>query len=221
MLNPGDAEQTAALSVQHAVRSIAGDRRVALLVLQPPDWLTWEGCIGGPAPPEALLACWAAALPEGWVGIPIYKVHARLSPALEASLAFAYPKLLTLPSELNGNVAEWVLPVADAVVTVSSSVAGNALIAGKHVVVSGRSPLCNLASTSLEALPTASPSLTRDQRGALLAFLSHRYSFTLAEICHPNGPFPAHLQALLETPDPVEWLLDRSNWTPERLARLI
>lgn len=221
MLDPGDADQATALSVQHAVKSLAGDRRVALLVLQPPDWLTWEGCIGGPAPPEALLARWAAALPEGWVGIPLYKTHARLSPALEASLACAYPNLLTLTAERNGNVAEWVLPAADAVVTVSSSVAGHALIYGKQVVVCNRSPLCNLASTSLEALASPSPSLTPEERLSLLVFLSHRYTFTLAEIADPTGTFPAHMRALRESPDPVEWLLDRSDWTPEQLARLV
>lgn len=221
MLDPGNAEKPAALSVQNTIKSIAGDRRVALLVLQPHDWLTWEGCIGGPAPPEALLARWATALPEGWVGIPLYKSHARLSPALEASLACAYPKLLTLPAELSGNVAEWALPVADAVVTVSSSVAGHALIYGKQVVVCHRSPLRNLASTSIETLACPSPSLTPEERLSLLVFLSHRYTLTLAEIADPKGTFPAHLRALLETPDPVEWLLDRSDWAPEQLARLV
>jgi hypothetical protein len=47
--------------------------------------------------------------------------------------------------------------------------------------------------------------LSRPQeRLGLLAFLSHRYTLTFAEIANPAGPFRAHLRALLESPDPVE-----------------
>jgi hypothetical protein len=221
MMEPNDADQGAVQHVQRAVQALAGDRRVALLVLQPPDWLSWEGCLGDSVPPEALLARWAATLPEGWVGIPLYKPHARLSSALEDSLASEFPNLFPLPAELSSNVAEWLLPVADAVITVSSSVAGHALIYGKQVVVSSRSPLRNLASTNLGVLASPTPSLTPQERLGLLAFLSHRYTLTLAEISNPAGPFRAHLRALLESPDPVEWLLDQSDWTPGRLARLV
>lgn len=221
MLDPVGEDQAAAHHVREAARKRVGNQRVALLVLQPPDWLSWEGCLGGPTPPESVLAQWASELPEGWVGIPLYHPDARIPTALEGSLAAEYPQLAPLPAELSGNVAEWLLPLADAVVTVSSSVAAQALISGKQVVVSRRSPLRHLAATSLEALRTPSPSLTPQERPALLAFLSHRYTLTLAEIADPSGPFPGHLRSLLQSPDPVEWLLDHSDWPPARLARLV
>lgn len=37
MMEPNDADQEAVQHVQRAVQALAGDRRVALLVLQPPD----------------------------------------------------------------------------------------------------------------------------------------------------------------------------------------
>lgn len=221
MLAPQAPQQALAAQVRQAIRDGARGRRVALLVLQPADWLSWEGCLGAPITPEALLAQWAAALPEGWIGIPLYKTHARLPAALEATLAAAFPQLMPLPAELSGNVAELALSEADAVVVVSSSVAAHGLLAGKTVVVCGRTPLRAWAATSLQALASPVPSLSPSQRLALLAFLSHRYTLTLAEIADPAGPFPAHLRALAEAPDPADWLLDLSSWTPERLLRLL
>jgi hypothetical protein len=207
--------------VRRAVCELARERRVVLLVLQPADWISWEGCLGGAIGPEALLAQWAAELPPGWVGIPLYKPHARLPAALEASLGEAFPQLAFLPPELNGNVGEWALPAADAVVAVSSSLAGQALLSGKQAVVVGRTPLRHLAATRLQALAHPGPTLSTQQRLNLLAFLSHRYTFTRAEIHDPTAPFPEHFRALVEAADPLAWLLDLSGWSPKRLARLV
>lgn len=220
MLEPEASQQATAQQVRQAIHARAAGRHVALLVLQPPDWLSWEGSLGAPIPPEALLAQWAAALPPGWVGIPLHHPDWRLPTELEASLSAAFPQLAALPPELSGNVAEWALPEADAVVVVSSSVAAHALISGKQVVVCGRSPLQSLAATSLEALDDPAPSLSQQQRLALLAILSHRYSLPVAELHDPNGLFPDHLRALATTPDPITWMLDLSSWAPYHLARL-
>jgi hypothetical protein len=221
MQAPRLRQQWRARRVRHAVRELATERQVVLLVLQPPDSISWEGCMGGAIAQEALLAQWAAELPPGWVGIPLYKSYARLPAALEASLGEAFPQLAFLPPELNGNVGEWALPAADAVVAVSSSLAGQALLWGKQAVVVGRTPLRHLASTSLEALAHPGPTLSVQQRLNLLAFLSHRYTFTLAEIRDPTGPFREHFRALVEAADPLAWLLDLSGWTPKQLARLV
>jgi hypothetical protein len=35
------------------------------------------------------------------------------------------------------------------------------------------------------------------------------------------GPFPEHFRALVDASDPLAWLLDLSDWTPRRLARLV
>lgn len=221
MQAPSIEKRPQAAAVQRAIRDCTNGRRVALLVLQPPDWPSWEGCLDAALAPEAVLAQWAAALPPGWVGIPLHHPDARMPASLEASLAAAFPQLALLPPELNANVAEWALPVADAMVCVSSSMAGQALITGKHVVVMGRTPLRALAPNSLEALSDSGPTLSRQQRASLLAFLSHRYTLTLAEIGDPHGPFLEHLRNLVTSADPVDWLLDLSGWSPERLARLL
>jgi hypothetical protein len=109
MQAPGLEQRQQAAAVQQAIRERARGRRVALLVLQPPDWPSWEGCLDAALSPEAVLAQWAAALPPGWVGIPLYKPQACLPAALEASLAAAFPQLAPLPPELSANVAEWAL----------------------------------------------------------------------------------------------------------------
>jgi hypothetical protein len=54
-----------------------------------------------------------------------------------------------------------------------------------------------------------------------LTFLSHRYTFRLAEIRDPTGPFREVSRALVDAADPLAWLLDLSGWTPKRLARLV
>jgi hypothetical protein len=207
--------------VRDAIRSSADGRRVALLVLQPTDWFSWEGCLGCSVSPEAMLAQWAVQLPADWVGIPLYKAHAQLPALLEQSLAEAFPQLAFLPAELSGNVAALALQEADAVITVSSSMAGQALISGKQVVVTGRTSLRALSHTRVTDLSHNQPTLSRDQRLALLAFLSHRYIFTLDEIADPTGSFPTHLQNLITSADPISWLLDLSDWSPAKLARLL
>jgi hypothetical protein len=146
---------------------------------------------------------------------------ARLSEGLEASLAAAFPNLKPLPPHLSVNTAEWALAAATAVVTVSSSLAATALIAGKHVVVAPRSPLSNLASTSLHSLEEPAPNLSRTQRAGLLSFLSHRYSLPMEAALRPGGSLITHLEALAAEPDPLEWLLDLSDWSPSRLESLI
>lgn len=208
-------------NIQRAIQDYSLGRRIALFILQPSDRLTWEGCLGTSLSPESLLAQWSTALPSGWVGIPLYKSHARLQASLEASMAQAFTQFTPLPAELSGNVAEWALPVADAVVTVSSSMAGQALISGKQVVVMGRCPLRAMAHTSISALSNPGPTLSIQQRLSLLAFLSNRYTLTLDEVADPNGPFLDHIRTLVLSEDPMAWLLDLSEWSPARLARLL
>ena len=220
MLEPPDAELLKAQQLQDEIRCLAGGQRVALLVLQPPDWLSWDGSLGGALPPEAMLAQWAATLPGGWKGVPLYHPDALTKPALASSLASEFPNLIQLPNEMSGNMAEWALPAADAIVTVSSSMAGQALIAGKQVVTCSRSPMCAFAATSTEALAKPAPSLNPMERVALLAFLSNRYTMTLAEMHDPDGLFLNHLKALAQASDPVDWLLDLTDWSPKHLARL-
>jgi uncharacterized Fe-S cluster-containing radical SAM superfamily protein len=78
-----------------------------------------------------------------------------------------------------------------------------------------------LLARHAQALADAGPNLSCQQRAALLAFLSHRYTLTLSEIGDPEGPFSEHLRTLVTSADPISWLLDLSGWTPERLARLL
>ena len=55
--------------------------------------------------------------------------------------------------------------------------------------MSSCSPLLNLAATNLGVLASPTPSLTPQERLGLLAFLSHRYTLTFAEIANPADLF--------------------------------
>ena len=221
MIAPADHQHNVCAELLNVMEECAAGALIALLVLQPADWLTWEGTLNQVAAPEVVLARWADALPPGWVGIPMHHPDTHLSEALESSLAAAFPNLKPLPPHLSTNTAEWALAAADAVVTVSSTVAASALIAGKHVVVAPRSAFSGLASTSVESLQEPTPSLSRTQRAALLSFLSHRYSLPMASALNAGGSLMAHLEALVAAPDALEWLLDLTDWSPSHLESLI
>ena len=65
-----------------------------------------------------------------------------------------------------------------------------------------------------------SSDLDRSQRAALLMMLSHRYSLSLGAALQPGGGFYVHLQACMAATDPLEWLLDLSEWSPASLESL-
>lgn len=207
-----------AAEVREAVTLLAGGRRVALLVLQPPDWLTWEGA-GAGGPPATVLAQWAASLPPGWVGIPVHHPAGRMSRQVEESIAQAFPQLALLPEALGSGVAELALPTVDAVVTVSSTTAMTAAISGKRVVVTGQTPYAAIAGKCPSDLEGLRP-LGRPERIALLAFLTHRYTFKLADLARSNS-FRTHIEDLTRIKQPEAWMTDLEDWTPNRIISLV
>jgi hypothetical protein len=93
MQAPTLSNRSTSIEIQRAVQACARGRRIALFILQPADGLTWEGCLGTSLALETVLAQWCAALPSGWVGIPLYKTQSRLPEDLEGSIAQAFPNL--------------------------------------------------------------------------------------------------------------------------------
>lgn len=148
-------------------------RRVLLLAMQPPDWLTYEGCYGTISP-DNLIARVASDLPEGWVLLPVYHPQYSLSPATEALLQSEATNILFAPSAMACGSAEIFLPFVDAVGTISSTVGIQGLLWGKPLIALGRSFLAGLGYPNTADLETIKGP-TPEQRAGLLRFLTHRY----------------------------------------------
>ena len=219
MARPPDHHAAHAEVVRKVIRQVAGDRPVALMVLQPSDWLTWDGA-GPRGQPEAVLAHWAEQLPAGWLGIPVHHPDARMSRAIEVSVANSFPQIALLPESLGSGVAEFALPEVDAIITVSSSVAMTAILAGKKVVVTGRTPYINLSSSDPSLLDGIKP-CTMMERMSILAFLTHRYTKTLEEVQNTSGSFLNYIDEITRSQDASSWMLDRNEWIPSRISALI
>lgn len=107
--------------------------KIALLVTQPPEWVTYEGAFDS-VDLSTLILNWAQDLPEGWVGIPTYHAGFRLNEECESELAKC-SKVRILPREWSQGKTEALLPYVDGMVTLSSTVAMTAVLLQKKVAV--------------------------------------------------------------------------------------
>lgn len=204
-------------AAREALASVSKSAPVALLALQPPDWVSFEGAIGIQDPAHLLLR-WAARLPPGWLGVPTYHPDWRLSPAVECSLAGACARLRFLPGSLAQGSTEALLPAARGLVTVSSSAAMTAVLLGRPAVVVGHSPFRSWGATSVQALAEAE-AWPLEERLATLAFLCHRYACLNAQVLEQPGVFLSLARAVAGAADPAQWMLDPAGGTPDRLLR--
>jgi hypothetical protein len=209
---PADVNAVAAL------RTLAQGQRVALLALQPRDWVTFEGALKAAPKEEELLRHWSQHLPHGWIGVPTYHPHARLSVAIEQRLLEESPLLRFLPGDLAQGTTEALLTFADAVVTVSSSTAMTALLFGRRAVVSGRGPVEQWCARSVSQLDEVPP-LLPDEIASTLKFLTHRYTF-LPEVLS-KGAFGDVVQAYLKARKPEDQLFDMSTFSLDSVDSLL
>ncbi|CAE6869638.1 hypothetical protein R69746_08322 [Paraburkholderia aspalathi] len=191
---------------------------VALLVTQPTDAVTYEGAYQ-PIELENLLYAWAQALPPGWIGVPTYHGGQRLSEEMEAALAAATPRLRFLPQSLSLGLSEPMLLSADGMITISSTSAMTGLLFQKRVIVTGRSPYNTWCRSDPAEIANA-PVLTDDQVASILCFLTNRFTLSHEVLDETIDPLIELMKAVAASGDPVKWLTDVSDWTPEKAARL-
>ncbi|WP_341319325.1 hypothetical protein WN982_30755 [Paraburkholderia sp. IMGN_8] len=192
--------------------------KVAILATQPPDWVTYEGA-GTGAEVENMLYEWAQRLPEGWVGVPTYHPVHRLSVEMETVLARSCPRLRFLPQAFTQGLTEPLLAHAEGLVTLSSSSAMTALLLGKRVVVTGRSPFNAWCIDDPAGIADA-PVLNAREAMSTLAFLSSRYSHLHdAHVADPDKLYEL-MRAVASLSDPAEWFMDMSEWSVERASLL-
>jgi len=207
-----DVRQRAATADERSVRALAElatlrqHGRLALLAMQPPDWITYEGALY-PIEPEGLLMSWADSLPQGWVGVPTYHPTWRLPRPMECVLADSTDRLRFLPGDLAQGTTEALLTLADGFVTISSSAAMTALLFGKHAVVTGKSPYASWCPREVIALKD-SATFSEQEATSVLAFLCNRYVHRADRLFTEPGYLESLLSALYSSGDPAASLLN-------------
>jgi len=199
--------------------SIRKGRRVALMALQPEDWLTFEGSYRAIAI-ENLALQWLRELPTGWVGVPTYYPGTCFSSVLEAGIADEVDNVAFAPPEISSGLSELFVPHIDALVTISSTVALTTLLYGKPIVVAGITPFSAFSTGSVSDLDHA-PVATAAQRASTLAFLSNGYCHALAQVRSEPGYFSAFLRQFATAEDQEAFFTDLSGWTITKLERII
>jgi hypothetical protein len=162
-----------------------------LVVLQPSDWLTYEG-VGPNIDPISLLR--RIAIEEGNKRTIIPQWHPADPPPAEdllKEIAHHHPNIRIPPAALRANHSDMFLPFVDGVVTISSNVAVMAAVLGKRVRVLGRSKVRALDTGTQQPSP----------RFDVLAFLLRRYCRPLDEWMTTPGAFANHLFSVAEHPD--------------------
>ncbi len=194
-------------------------RRIVMLAMQPPDWLTYEGCYG-PIAPDNLLAQVAHGLPEGWAVVPMYHPLYALPPELEAVLQQELPNVVFAPHALSCGGAEVFLDQIDAVATISSTVGLQGVLWGKPLIALGNSFLSGLGYPEVADLATA-VGPTPHQRAALLRFLTHRYCHEQRRLFGEAGYLNRFLQHWADAGFSSAPWLDFRDYDPRSADRLL
>ncbi len=215
-VNLNDRTREAAL----ALKKVKAEGRIALFVTQPPDWATYEGSLGRAISVENLIYEWADSLPVGWIGVPTYHLDYQLNAEMEFALAQSCTKLRFLPRELSCHTTEALLTVAEAMVTISSTVAMTGLLFRKKVIVVGKSPLSSWCFSSPSLLPEARP-LDSEEIASTLVFLTNRYTLMHQDIQEDPRALEQLLNVMTTSKHPAEWFLDTNEWSIERAKRLL
>ena len=97
---------------------------MVLLALQPPDWLTYEGAWRSLSV-SGLMMHWLDNLPANTVGCVSYHPLHQFSLDFEQLLEREHDNVLFLPQAWRQGRSEYLLPLVDATVTISSSLGAN------------------------------------------------------------------------------------------------
>jgi hypothetical protein len=204
-------------SALQALDNIGGQDKVALLVTQPPDWVTYEGAFR-PIDPVTLLYAWAQSLPDGWIGIPTYHVGYAPSREMEIALERSCPRLRFLPIEFSQGLTEVLLVRASGMITISSTAAMTGLLLQRKVVVVGQSPFNSWCTDNPELIASASP-LSQSEVASTLAFLCHRYSHLMEDLETDPRRLVQIIEQIQASADPIDWFMDISDWSIDRVRR--
>ncbi len=109
-------------------------KKIALLALQPRDWVTWEGALGGSLKPSEILR---KALSRMQSDILVVTFHndksGDIPPQLFSEIWLSDRRLEKLPESLVSGSSELLLPFIDEVLSVSSNTSFTAFLLNKRI----------------------------------------------------------------------------------------
>ena len=182
---------------------------MVLLALQPPDWLTYEGAWRSLSV-SGLMMHWLDNLPANAVGCVSYHPLHQISLDFEQLFEREHDNVLFLPQAWRQGCSEYLLPLVDATVTISSSLGAQSALWGKPLLAVGSSQLSGLSGD--RSWKTLLEPPVNTTRWALLEFFTHRY-------CHPadllldDGDYTASfLEGWRKSGFSVSYFLDTRAW---------
>jgi hypothetical protein len=191
------------------LEEVKSGHRILLVALQPKDSITYEG-IGPNIDPVALTRLLASRVDPHWIVVPQWHSgDAVPSEELIEDLVFHQPNIVVPPAGLRISQSESMLPLIDAVATISSNVAFAAAIIGKPVSVLGSSSSAPLNRSITEPV---------EPRPDLLAFMVCHYCAPLSDWMNEGLLFAAHIQRLADNPN---LLLDDRALDPNRILDFV
>lgn len=205
-------------SVAQWLDAIAPDRKIALIALQPEDWITYDGAYET-LPMESVLMRCLQALPEDWLGIPTYHPIKRLSVATEELLAMEFANVRFPPANIASGLTEMYLPRANAVITVSSTCALTASVLGRRVVSLGSSP-CSGAGKTISDLASSDDCPAQNSEH-ILRLLCSPYCHDIEDVMHRSGYFSQFLVEFHEAVDPIAFFTDAAGDRETRLRAIL
>lgn len=118
---------------------------IAILALQPSDWVTWEGSLGRAATPAEIVLLALDRMSADYLVVLFHpELRGVIDAGVMAEIWLSDPRVLRAPAELAVGLTEKFLPFADELITVSSNLGFLAFIYGKRVQTLGTSFLDDL-----------------------------------------------------------------------------
>ncbi len=201
------------------IKEYCRDSRIALIALQPSDWITYDGSYES-IPMESILMRCLNELPSDWIAIPSYHPASKLSRATEEIIAHEFNNVRFAPQELSVGLSELFLPYIDSVITVSSTVAVSALIMGKLVISLGTAPFKEVCTGDIKGAASAIP-LDAAARTRILALLSHNYCHSLPDLMNSKNYFGTFLRKYFDEPNPIDLFCKWPAHLTERLSSIL
>lgn len=168
--------------IRSLIHKLRGEGAIALLALQPEQWITWEGALGKRRSAVSIIHESLARMQSDRLIVTFHAdKRGQISPESLREVWLTNPKLQLMPAHLSSGLTEVFLPYVDELLTVSSNVAMSAFLLGKTVLGIGDSFVKTLERVQLKPGEAGAAVL----RGVVLRFVMERMSVDDATFSNP------------------------------------
>ena len=141
--------------VRAFVASVKERGSVAVLALQPDDWVTWEGALGAAMSPAEIILAALDRMESDFLLILFHPDPRGFVPSnIMTDIWLTNPRMVRVPNELEVGQTELFLPFVDELITVSSNLGFLAFLLEKDLKVLGSSFLSDLESSQTSSSDT-------------------------------------------------------------------